>query len=76
MGPCLFPLDSFASPNIKPVGLCEMNILLKICLLKTLNSMVTLTFAFGVNRSATGTSSTANHRFYRSWDDFVVYTAP
>ena len=41
------------------------NVGLKICLLGTSNSMVTLTFIFlGVNRSGPAMSSIANHKFH------------
>ena len=44
------------------------NVGLKICLVETSNSTVTLTFVFlGVNRSGRGTSSTTNHRSYMAW---------
>ena len=51
------------------------NVGLKISLLGTSNSMVTLAFYFiflGVNRSRPGMSST-NHKFYRHGDDFMVH---
>jgi hypothetical protein len=43
------------------------NVGLKICLLGTTNSTVTLTFLLlGVNRSGLETNSTTNHKFYRT----------
>ena len=43
------------------------NVGLKICLLGTSNSMVTLTFFFlGVNRTGSGTSSITNHKFHKA----------
>ena len=42
------------------------NVGLKICLLGTSNSMVTLTFSLGVNRSDPETNSTTNHIFYKA----------
>ena len=45
---------------------------LKICLLKTSNSMVTLKKILGVNQSGPRTSSTPNHRYYMTLDNFMV----
>ena len=42
------------------------NVGLQIWLLGTSNSMITLTFFFGVNRSSPETSSTADRRSYRA----------
>ena len=43
------------------------NVSLELCLLRTLNSMITLTIFFlGVNRCGPGTRSTTNHKFYKA----------
>ena len=38
----------------------------KICILGTLNSMVTMTFFFGVHWNGHRSNSIANHKFYKA----------
>ena len=71
--PCIFlPEQLFCLSHHKTCWTMAMyNVGLKICLLGTLNSMVTLSFFFfGVNRSGPRTSSTTNHTFHRALGRF------
>ena len=67
MDPCTFLLEHlfYLSHRKTRWTMSINNVGLKICLLRTSNSMVTLTFfSLGVNQSGPRTSSTTNHKFY------------
>ena len=67
--PCFFPTRAslLPLPSQNPLDHVNSNVGLQICRLENSNSMVTLTcFSLGVNQSGPGTSSTANHRFYKA----------
>jgi hypothetical protein len=68
VGPCLFLLEHLfcLSHHKTHWTMLVNNADLAICLLETLNFMITLTFSLGVNRSGPGTSSTTNHKFYKA----------
>ena len=69
MGPYLCTIEHlFCLSHCKtPWTMSMNNVSFKICLLRTLDSMVTVTFfSFGVNRSGPGTSSTTNRNFYKA----------
>ena len=68
MGPCLFLIEHFFClfhHKTRWTMLVD-NVGLKICMLGTLDSVVTLTFFVGVNRSDPRRSSTTNHKFFRA----------
>ena len=69
MDPCTFLLEHlfYLSHRKTRWTMSINNVGLKICLLRTSNSMVTLTFfSLGVNQSGPRTSSTTNHKFYNT----------
>ena len=67
LGPCLFPLQYlFCLSHRKPVGLCQWIMKAKYVFWGPQTPWSLWDYFLGVNRSGPRTTSTTNHKFYKS----------